>query len=150
MRFSSCQHGEIFWHITVFIILIECVVNTLHTCSSIEVSGGILWSNMRWWIVCLTIISVVRDHMSTPHPSHTGTHTYTQIHLTIAPTLIFPFPPETLYPEQKRKTHIHLSFSSPPQQRWPLHLHLYSFYTHTQQYKENSSAPHPCGFASAL
>lgn len=118
--------------------------NTLHTCSAVhrtKVSGGILWSNMHWWIVCLAIISVVRDHMSTPHPSHTDTYTnspyrHSNPHISFSTW-------DLILRTKKTRTHVHLSFTPPPQQRWPLHLHLCCFYTHTQQGREKSSAPHP-------
>lgn len=74
--YVSRKHRDAFWHESQFFL--SFLENTLHTCSAVhrtKVSGGILWSNMHWWIVCLAIISVVRDHMSTPHPSHTDTYT---------------------------------------------------------------------------
>ena len=92
---------------------------------------------MLWWIVCLTIISVVRVHISTPHPSHT----HTQFTLTSLQPTYFLLHLRPSHPG--RNSHIHLSLSPPPQQSWPLPLHLSPFYTHTQQGGGNNSAPCP-------
>lgn len=80
-------------------------------------SGGILLSSLHWWIVCLAIISVVRDHMSTPHSSHTQTpehhtHTYTRMHKFALPSLqpryvLFHLRPHI---HNTKRTHIRLSF----------------------------------------
>lgn len=81
------------------------------------------------------------DHNICGERPHEHTSSITNTHMPTHTPLIVPFPPETLYSEQKG-THIYHSFTPPPQQRWPLHLHLYYFYTHTHQGRENCSTSH--------
>lgn len=106
-----------------------------------EVSRGIFWSNTHWWIVCLTIISVVRDHMSTPHQSHTGTRTcapqthHFSSHISFSTwDLIF-----------KTKRNRHICPLPLPHNRDDLFIFTFTlFHTHTQRSKENQCAhPHP-------
>ena len=73
-------------------------------------------------------ICAERTHEYTSSITHARTHTCT--HAPHTSYFLFHLRPYI----QSKKEHTHMSFTPPPQQRWPLHLHLYSFsHPHTAE-----------------
>lgn len=147
--FSHCTLSECAWAIHICIShMYMYIAVTLGGISHIlqffiirrEHTAHLLFCAPDWWVrrnplVQYALMDCLFDHNICGERPHEHISSITQRAQTHTNTITSPSRTHISFSTwdlENEKKNTQLSFTPPPQQRWPLHLHLYSFYSHTQ------------------